>query len=345
MQDSDLQGTANDTSGGPAPSYDPYAQIRAIYQSITGGKYSPTQADLSQFGTNIDSTYLSKIQAAVGNWWQQYQAQNPAPKAADTPAPSPAPSPSDPGPQPPGPGQTPPDIYNAPLTKPFSGTFGAPTASGAPAGISVDLGGPQGINYIPQTPSFTGANAPPTLTPPGAWSYADFQPTTFTAPSVADALNDPGYQFRVKQGSDALQNWAAARGTLNDSSTAKSLEDYGQDAASQEYSNVWNRALSGYQANEGDRYNAYLANRQGSLQAYNTNYQTQVTDPYQAKLSDWMTGIVNPANLAYSTQAAAGQNQNTLNYANAWTQYLNTQDQYNNWQDRTWQKILQGATA
>lgn len=55
---------------------------------------------------------------------------------------------------------------------------------------------------------------------------------------------DPGYQFRLQQGAQAVNNSAAARGMLGSGATLKALQDYGQGQASQEYGNWWNRAAS-----------------------------------------------------------------------------------------------------
>jgi hypothetical protein len=80
---------------------------------------------------------------------------------------------------------------------------------------------------------------------------SNFQPWTqqFQAPTGATEQNDPGYQFRLQQGNQALQSAAAARGNLLTGGTAKAIQQYGQDYASNEYSNVYNRALGQYQQN------------------------------------------------------------------------------------------------
>jgi len=52
---------------------------------------------------------------------------------------------------------------------------------------------------------------------------------------------DPGYQFRLGQGQDALQNSMAARGGALGGNALKAIADYGQNAASAEYGNVFNR--------------------------------------------------------------------------------------------------------
>ena len=52
---------------------------------------------------------------------------------------------------------------------------------------------------------------------------------------------DPGYAFRLGEGLKALERSAAARGGLMSGATGKALQRYGQEAASQEYGNAFNR--------------------------------------------------------------------------------------------------------
>lgn len=52
---------------------------------------------------------------------------------------------------------------------------------------------------------------------------------------------DPGYSFRLKEGMKALENSAAARGGLLSGNALKGITNYGQEAASQEYNNAFNR--------------------------------------------------------------------------------------------------------
>lgn len=74
----------------------------------------------------------------------------------------------------------------------------------------------------------------------------EFTPPQFKAPTFEDALNEPGYQFRQQAGEDALQRSQAARGLLRTGGSLKDLIGYGQKFASEEYGNVFNRALSSY---------------------------------------------------------------------------------------------------
>jgi hypothetical protein len=52
---------------------------------------------------------------------------------------------------------------------------------------------------------------------------------------------DPGYAFRQAEGMKALERSAAARGNLMSGSTMKGIQRFGQDLASQEYQNAFNR--------------------------------------------------------------------------------------------------------
>ena len=70
---------------------------------------------------------------------------------------------------------------------------------------------------------------------PEAFQYRPEQLTT-----------DPGYGFRFSEGLKALERSAAARGGLLSGGTGKALTRYGQEMASQEYGNAYNRALTEY---------------------------------------------------------------------------------------------------
>lgn len=83
--------------------------------------------------------------------------------------------------------------------------------------------------------------------------------TPFQAPTSVTEQNDPGYQFRLQQGAQALQNSAAARGGLLSGNTAKALEDYSQNYASNEYQNVYNRAFNTFETNQANTFNRLSA--------------------------------------------------------------------------------------
>jgi len=52
---------------------------------------------------------------------------------------------------------------------------------------------------------------------------------------------DPGYAFRLKEGQQALDRQAAARGGLISGGALKAAQRYGQEMGSQEYTNAFNR--------------------------------------------------------------------------------------------------------
>ena len=63
--------------------------------------------------------------------------------------------------------------------------------------------------------------------------YKDFGMDQFRA--------DPGYGFRMSEGMKALEGSAAARGGLLSGNTLRGVQRFGQDLASQEFQNAFNR--------------------------------------------------------------------------------------------------------
>lgn len=66
---------------------------------------------------------------------------------------------------------------------------------------------------------------------------------------MQDFEQDPGYAFRMSEGLKALDRQAAARGGLISGGALKASQRYGQDLASQEYMNAFNR----YQTNRANQ--------------------------------------------------------------------------------------------
>lgn len=62
--------------------------------------------------------------------------------------------------------------------------------------------------------------------------------------TLADYTADPGYQFRLQQGEQQLQNQAAAQGDFYSPNFINSAQRYAQDLASQEYGNAYNRYVT-----------------------------------------------------------------------------------------------------
>lgn len=86
--------------------------------------------------------------------------------------------------------------------------------------------------------------------------YGTATPFSFTAQDF-NTYQDPGYAFRLAEGNRALNQAAAARGGLISGNALKAAERYGQQMGSQEFQNAYNRALTGYNANQQARTNAY----------------------------------------------------------------------------------------
>jgi hypothetical protein len=66
---------------------------------------------------------------------------------------------------------------------------------------------------------------------------------------MQDFQQDPGYAFRMSEGLKALDRQAAARGGLISGAALKGAQRYGQEAASQEFTNAFNR----YQTNRANQ--------------------------------------------------------------------------------------------
>ena len=74
----------------------------------------------------------------------------------------------------------------------------------------------------------------------GAADYGRFATADFTNADFL-ANQDPGYGFRMSEGLKAVDRQAAARGGLISGNALKASQAYGQDMASQEYGNAFNR--------------------------------------------------------------------------------------------------------
>lgn len=192
---------------------------------------------------------------------------------------------------------------------------GGPMVSGNP-------GGPTGTGFIPGQNGIQQANGGGSAqisndpNAAGGAQGGDFGSLarpygqTFQSPTDVTEQNDPGYKFRLQQGSDALQNSAAARGGLLSGATAKALSDYNQSAASNEYSNVYNRQLQNFDTN----YNVYnndqntLFNR---LQALSGGGQTTA-----GQLSaSGLTAAQNAGNISLTSAGQIGQQLNNAGAA------------------------------
>jgi hypothetical protein len=152
------------------------------------------------------------------------------------------------------------------------GDYAIPTAEaqarqaqwGAPAQPAIQTGG------IDPAPGMA-ANVPASNVP--TFQYEPFKP-----PTQEEVMADPGVQFRLGQGVNALERSASAKGTLRNGGTLKDIIGFGQDLGSQEYGNAYNRAFQGWQGNL------------GAAQAkFNSEYQPWAAQ-FGAGENRWQTG-------------------------------------------------------
>ena len=81
----------------------------------------------------------------------------------------------------------------------------------------------------------------------------------FTPPTLEQAEQYPGYQFGLGQGEQAIQNSAAAKGNAFSGNTAEALNNYAQNYAQQDYSNVYNQSFNTFENNQLNQYNRLAA--------------------------------------------------------------------------------------
>jgi hypothetical protein len=120
--------------------------------------------------------------------------------------------------------------------------------------------------------------------------------------TIADFNADPGYQFRMDQGSQALQRSAAARGGLLNGGTLRALDRYGQDYASNEYGNAYNR-FNNDQTTRFNRLSALAGTGQTA-----TNTTAQLGQNTANQISSNILGAGNAAAAGYVGQSNAINN-------------------------------------
>jgi hypothetical protein len=120
----------------------------------------------------------------------------------------------------------------------------------------------------------------------------------------SQVANDPGYQFALGQGLNAIQSSAAAKGTLLGSGTMKDLANYGAGAAYQGENQLFNQHLAGFQTNFNNL--GSLVNTGSNAAQQQGNYGTQAANAQAA-------GTVGGANAF--TGALGGVSNAAQNYA------------------------------
>lgn len=164
------------------------------------------------------------------------------------------------------------------------------------------------------------------------------------APNMAfNFEQDPGYQFRMQQGTQAINSNAAAQGKQLSGATLKALAKYGQNLASQEYGNAFDR----YNQNRNFAQGQYQFGTQYGMQNALNNYNAanQQANQNYNRFSDLagmgQNAASNMANLANAyggnmadlaiqrgnvqSRGIMGRGQAYSNMLNSGTQYLGNQ--------------------
>ena len=169
------------------------------------------------------------------------------------------------------------------------------------AGIG-DQGQP--LPVYQQTPiynAFSPGQAPDQYAAAPAFSFDQYQ-----------LENSPGYQFRLNQGTEAVNRGAAQTGNLNSGARLLALQDFGQGLASQEYGNEYARQFGANQDAFNRNVSGYGLNYQRNQDLYNRGVneyglgQQQNQDIYNRGLNTF--NIANQQN-----QDLYGRGQNVLN--------------------------------
>jgi hypothetical protein len=146
----------------------------------------------------------------------------------------------------------------------------------------------------------------------------------FRAPTAADVEQDPGYAFGLREGRDALEGSAAARGGLFSGDALRALNRYGNDYGTTKFNDAFERARSTYSTN---------ANTLGNLVNAGTGAATQM----QQAGANFANNTGNILSAGANAQGAAD-----VTRGNIWGNVLNqgvSIGNRNNW----WQKPSGGS--
>ena len=159
--------------------------------------------------------------------------------------------------------------------------------------------------------------------------------------SMADYQQDPGYQFRLSEGLKVLDRTASSRGGLLSGSVLRGAQRYGQDLASQEYNNAYNRYNT-------DQNNSLARSDMG----YNRN--AALAGVGQTTANNMANQGANAANAMGNNINAAGQATaagqmgvgNSINNAlNAGASSYQNQNNFNNWMRTQQPSVPSAATS
>ena len=192
---------------------------------------------------------------------------------------------------------------------------------GEPTTVYTDAEG----NFVPDIEAYAAQNPVAAPTPAAGAPPSEFG--SLARPFGTEQFQaDPGYAFRQAEGMKALERSAAARGGLLSGGTLKGIQRFGQDLASQEYGNAFNR----YQIERNARLNPLQSLMGSGQSAVNTmtsnigqsgqNEQGNILGAGQARAS----GYVGSANALGGALGSIGQAAASFPLMQAQANYFNS---------------------
>lgn len=316
-------------------------RIAEIWRRATGR--TPTRAEVSQWGTNINDQYLRQIETtiyqtpeAVAYARQQQSGGTTAAGSGSAGATTPAPSAG---------GTGLPSEWTLESLKAYARSRGVEwTDAQAQYWLSKkaeldargrEIGDPNYANMrLSLADEWTPADQRYSAGAAGGLNTGDllapfteqFQFEDFKAPTVEDLKGDPGFQAALDRASDTLQRSAAAKGSLLSGSTLQDLSDRTASMTQEGYQNLFGRALTSYGTRRQNAYDQYKERRANfyqnqdspfaklfglaQLDSSNNNYMAGLQAQYANMGANAILGGANAAN-TYATgganATAAGQ--------------------------------------
>lgn len=214
------------------------------------------------------------------------------------------------------------------LTQPVDAPVGGDGGGGNYGGYQPPDRGPlPQLNY----PQFTA----PTFNAPAPFSYGDFSHDpfayeSFTAPTLAEAQNEPGFEYALNQGVKAFENSKAYLGTYKSGATIKGLNDYARNMANQNYNQVFERKGQTYDKNRANAFGIYDTNRANAFGNWDAN-RANAADTYATNYGvsrDVFDRTYQGAKDEYAPRARASE----LQFGRDWDQYAyEGDDAYRRW--------------
>ena len=190
-------------------------------------------------------------------------------------------------------------------------------SGGGLGGIMGGVGQPMYIdaqgNPVSDVAAYMAANPLPTAQ--GGAQPADFGKYAKDF-SMSDFTEDPGYAFRQSEGLKALDRSASARGGLLSGGALKGIQRFGQDLASQEYGNAFNR----YQTNRSNQLNPLQSLMGAGQTATNTLTTASMQQGQNSATNAYNAGQARASGYVGSANALSGALSGVGNAAQGYAQ-------------------------